>query len=124
VQVRVENAIRDLGNSWRLRLAAASRTFGVLRNTFGLIFGYIIVPFWLFYVLRTATSSAPRSRAGSRPLRRDVDACIRIIQRVLGSYIRAQLTLGLFIGTITAIGLWALGVNTTSSSASSPVSPS
>jgi predicted PurR-regulated permease PerM len=88
-----------------------SRSFGVVRGTFSVVLGYLVIPFWLFYILKDRHKIGPAIQqwfpAG---LRKDVDACIRICQRVLGSYIRAQLTLGFFIGIVTTIGLWALGV--------------
>jgi predicted PurR-regulated permease PerM len=113
MQERVELAIQDLGASLgAYGQQALSRSFGILQSTFGLFFGYIIIPFWLFYVLKDRHQIGPAIKEWFPPgLRNDVDQCIRIIQRVLGSYIRAQLTLGLFIGTTTTIGLFLLGVD-------------
>ncbi|MGH2599898.1 MAG: AI-2E family transporter, partial [Dehalococcoidia bacterium] len=112
IQTRIENSIRDLGNQLgQYGQQALSRTFGVLQGTFGLVFGYIIIPFWLFYILKDRHKIAPVIRNWFPSyLREDVDNCIRICQRVLGSYIRAQLTLGLFIGVVTTAGLFLLGV--------------
>jgi predicted PurR-regulated permease PerM len=112
VQARLERAVQDAGTSLgAYGEAMLSRTFGVLRNTFGLVFGYIIIPFWLFYILKDRHRIGPAIKNWFPPgLRGDVDACIGIVQRVLGSYIRAQLTLGLFIGVVTTVGLRLLGV--------------
>src|SRR5215216_1545024 len=83
----------------------------MLRNTFGIVFGYIIIPFWLFYVLKDRHRIGPTIKSWFPPgLREDVDHVIEIVQRVLGSYIRAQLTRGLFIGVATTIVLRLLGV--------------
>lgn len=113
VQERVDTAIQDLGASLgAYGEQVLARSFGILRNTFGLFFGYIIIPFWLFYILKDRHHIGPAIKEWFPPgLRQDVDECIRIIQRVLGSYIRAQLTLGLFIGAATTLGLFLLGVD-------------
>ena len=112
VQTRLETAVADTGASLgAYGEAMLARTFGLLRNTFGLVFGYIIIPFWLFYILKDRHKLGPTIKNWFPPgLREDVDQCIRIVQRVLGSYIRAQLTLGLFIGGVTTLGLRLLGV--------------
>jgi predicted PurR-regulated permease PerM len=113
VQQRVEAAISDFGTSLgAYGEALLARTFNMLRGTFALVFGYIIIPFWLFYVLKDRHRIGPAIQEWFPPaLRRDVDQCISIIQRVLGSYIRAQLLLGLFIGVTTTAGLYLLGVD-------------
>lgn len=112
VQARVEVAVQDAGNSLgQYGQAVLRRTFGLLRNTFSLLFGYVVIPFWLFYVLKDRHRIGPAIKQWFPPdLRDDVDQCIRIVQRVLGSYIRAQLTLGLFIGAVTTLGLFLLDI--------------
>jgi predicted PurR-regulated permease PerM len=113
VQQRIEQAVQDLGASLgAYGEQVLARSFGILQSTFGLFFGYIIIPFWLFYILKDRHRIGPAIKEWFPPgLRSDVDHCIRIIQRVLGSYIRAQLILGLFIGTATTLGLFLLGVD-------------
>jgi predicted PurR-regulated permease PerM len=88
-----------------------NRTFGITRNMFTVILGYVVVPFWLFYVLKDRHQLGPAIKNWFPPaLRTDVDNCIEITRRAIGSYVRAQLTLGLFIGVVTTLGLWALGI--------------
>lgn len=80
-------------------------------NTVTFILGFVIVPFWLFYVLKD-------QRAGFRVLNRmlpeqaraDFWAILRIIDRVFSSYIRGQLFLGIVVGTMAGIGLFILGL--------------
>ena len=112
VQQRIDAATDDAGNSLgAVGQAMLSRTFGILRNTFALVFGYIIIPFWLFYILKDRHKIGPAIKEWFPPgLAADVDQVIRICQRVLGSYIRAQLTLGLFIGVVTTVGLFLLDI--------------
>jgi predicted PurR-regulated permease PerM len=112
VQERVDSYIVQAGDTLgAYGRQALARSFGLLRGTFSAVLGYIVIPFWLFYILKDRHKIGPAIQGWfPEGLRTDVDACIRIIQRVLGSYIRAQLTLGFFIGVVTTIGLWALGV--------------
>jgi len=112
MQVQVDEYVAGLGqmvSGFAQRMV--SRTFGVVVNTFNLVIGFVVIPFWLFYVLKDRHSLGPAIKAWFPPrMRKDVDECIRIFQHILGSYIRAQLTLGIFIGIVTTIGLFLLDV--------------
>jgi predicted PurR-regulated permease PerM len=110
LQARVEKYAGEFGQSLGgFAQGILRRTFGLTQNAFSVVLGYIVIPFWLFYILKDRHKIGPAIQQWFPPsLRADVDACINIIRRVLGSYIRAQLILGVFIGTITSIGLVAL----------------
>ena len=112
MQARVETATEEFGQqAGQFGQQMLNRTFALLTSTFTALLSYIIIPFWLFYVLKDRHRIGPTIQTWFPPgLRGDVDACIRIVQRVLGSYIRAQLILGVTVGVITTIGLWAIGV--------------
>jgi predicted PurR-regulated permease PerM len=109
----VEDQIRRLGQELgAIGRQAFNRTFAIITGTFSVVLGYIIIPFWLFYVLKDRPKIGPAIQAWFPPgLREDVGHCIEIVRRVVGSYVRAQLILGLFIGTVTTIGLWALRID-------------
>ncbi len=108
IEIQTERIGAELGNVAR---NALNKTFGILTSTFSIVLGYIVVPFWLFYILKDRHQLGPTIENWFPPaVRPDVDHCIEIWRRVIGSYIRAQLTLGLFIGTITTVGLWLMGV--------------
>jgi predicted PurR-regulated permease PerM len=109
----VEDQIRRLGQELgAIGRQALNRTFTIVTGTFSVVLGYIIIPFWLFYVLKDRPKIGPAIQAWFPPgLRADVGQCIEIVRRVVGSYVRAQLILGLFIGTVTTLGLWALGID-------------
>ena len=77
----------------------------------GAIFGYIVLPVWVFYLLkdrvaltRTFDSALPA------PWRFDVWAMLRTVQRVFGQWVRGQLILGITVGVMTFIGLMILSV--------------
>ena len=76
----------------------------------GTIVGFLIIPFWLFYVLldkdkgiRGFNNMLPRS------WRVDVWRIVRIINGILSSYIRGQLILGLIVGVASTVGLLIVG---------------
>jgi predicted PurR-regulated permease PerM len=74
------------------------------------LFGYVIIPVWVFYLLKDRRSLV-RSFDAVLPeeWRTDVWSVIRIAERVLGQWIRAQLILGLAVGVATFVGLVILG---------------
>ncbi len=75
----------------------------------GALFGYILLPVWIFYLLKdrvTLTAQFDRSLPGT--WRFDVWAVIRIVRRLFGQWVRAQFILGLSVGVFTFIGLLLL----------------
>lgn len=80
-----------------------------LVNTVTFVLGFLITPFWLFYVLNDY-------HAGKRVLKRllptwaqaDVLAILRICDNIFSSYLRGQVLLGLSVGLASYIGLSAL----------------
>jgi predicted PurR-regulated permease PerM len=109
-QARIEEYAGEIGGQLGgFARGILTRTFGFTQSAFSLVIGYLVIPFWLFYILKDRHKIGPMIQHWFPPgLRGDVDACINIVRRVLGSYIRAQLTLGLFIGVFTTIGLWTM----------------
>ncbi len=90
---------------------ALSFTLGALTYTISLVFGFFIVPFWTFYLLKDA-GDLQDSALDLIPatLRDDLMHLLKLIDGVLASYLRGQLILGVIIGVATAIGLTFLGV--------------
>jgi predicted PurR-regulated permease PerM len=75
----------------------------------GAIFGYLLLPVWVFYLLKdrvALTDQFDRSLPAS--WRFDVWAVLRIARRVFGQWVRAQLVLGFAVGALTFVGLIAL----------------
>jgi predicted PurR-regulated permease PerM len=73
------------------------------------LFGFLVVPFWLFFVMNDYHAG---TRAFDRLLapwlRNDVWAVLRIIDRIFSKYIRGQLLLGVIIGIASYVGLTIL----------------
>jgi predicted PurR-regulated permease PerM len=89
----------------------ASTTFGTVRRFLGFLTGLILLPLWLFYVLKDQHRGLMYFYGlWPEQVRDDVREVLRIIDRVLAAYIRAQLFLGLVIGVVTGVGLWLIGV--------------
>lgn len=77
-----------------------------LLGTIGFLIGFLIIPVWLFFVLRDREAArAAFTRMLPAWARTDVWAILRIIDRIFSSYIRGQLMLGLIIAVAVYAGL-------------------
>jgi predicted PurR-regulated permease PerM len=107
----IDQALMDLSER------AASFDPGVLVPVFssvaGLvasIFGYLIIPVWVFYLLKdrpTLTRAFDRSLPAE--WRADTWEVIHIVERVFSQWVRAQVLLGVTVFIATYVGLLALG---------------
>lgn len=78
-------------------------------SVLGGLFGYILLPVWVFYLLKDrVTLMRQFDTALPAAWRFDVWAVIRIVQRVFGQWVRGQLILGVTVGVFTFIGLTIL----------------
>ena len=75
----------------------------------GAIFGYLLLPVWVFYILKDRVALTEQfDRSLPATWRFDVWAVLRIARRVFGQWVRAQLILGITVGVFTFIGLLLL----------------
>ncbi|MHB8673839.1 MAG: AI-2E family transporter [Candidatus Limnocylindrales bacterium] len=73
-------------------------------------FGYLIIPVWVFYLLKDLPSlTRSFDRALPDEWRDDVWAVIRIAERVFGQWVRGQIVLGTTVSLATFLGLVFLG---------------
>ena len=88
-------------------VAAVQRVFG----TFSFIIGFIVIPFWMFYILHDA-GQVKKGVVGVFPesIRADILAVTGLVDEVLSAYIRGQFLLMLFVGGLATISLLILGV--------------
>jgi predicted PurR-regulated permease PerM len=112
VQQQIDRSTQDIA----VRLAGVGeqvieRSVSILTGGVTALLAYIVVPFWLFYVLKDRDRMA-RAFYGLFPIsvRDDVRVLAHQANRVLGSYIRAQLLLSAVSGVVTAVGLSVLHV--------------
>lgn len=112
IQAQVANALRQASGALLGAVqTGALRTLSVVTSTVSFVLGLVVVPFWLFYVLNDQ-SQAMRAIVNVVParLRADFVNLIRIVDGILGKYLRGQLLLCLFIGVMATAGLTLLGV--------------
>lgn len=75
----------------------------------GGIFGYVILPVWVFYILKDRVSlAASFDRALPAAWRFDTLVVLRSVGRVLSQWVRAQFVLGFSVGLFTFVGLLVL----------------
>ena len=87
------------------------QTLGVISGSFAVILALATAPVLIFYLMKDSgpireSLHAPFP-AALHPYLRDI---LDIADRTLGGYIRGQLTLGLIVGVIVAVGLLLMGV--------------
>jgi predicted PurR-regulated permease PerM len=111
VRTAIEDALGSaLGTIGTAVQAAIVGTIRAISSAMGFIVGLLIIPFWLFYVLKDKdrgfnafNNMLPRS------WRSDVWRIVRIVNGILASYIRGQLLLGLVVGVAVTIAMLAVG---------------
>ena len=112
VQEEIDGYVSDAGAVLADRVAGmAQRSVDLLTSTIGIVFGFVIVPFWMFYALRDRHNVARNfMNAVPAPARDDVSNLLAIADWVLLRYVRAQLFLGVVVGTAVGVGLTLLDV--------------
>ncbi len=89
----------------------AKQTLGIITGSLSLIMGLAVAPVLVFYLMKDSgpirDSLYSPFPAALRPYLRDI---LDISDKTLGGYIRGQLTLGVIVGVIVAVGLLLLGV--------------
>ena len=112
IQDRIDEIGADAGNTVADAVAAGMRrSVGLLTGTLTIIFGFVIVPFFMFYALRDRPYVANNFiNAVPEEARQDVRNLLLIADRLLGRYIRGQLFLGVVVGVAVGVGLTILGV--------------
>ena len=83
-----------------------SYTFGIV----GAVIGFVIVPFWVFYVVSDKDKALKLvDSLSAPPLRADIRRLLSIVYYDFLSYVGGQLLLGLAVGICYAIGLTLIG---------------
>ena len=111
-QERIDGYADELGDTLADAVATTFReSITRITGTIGLVFGFLIVPFWLFYALRDRHFVGESfQRAVPEPVREDASHVLLLADRLLGSYIRAQLFLGVVVGVAVGLGLTLMDV--------------
>lgn len=112
IEAAIESNLAQLGAAIGSAARAALTSWAAwLVRTVNIVIGLLIIPIWLFYVLKDQErgfqffySLFPPAIAG------DVKALVTIADTVLKRYIRGQLFLGLVIGVASYIFLTLMGI--------------
>ncbi len=113
IREAIEDAIREAGQTIATTIQRTiTVTLQTLSQTVSFVLGMVIIPFWLFYVLRDKVK-ARRTFYDVIPdiARDDVRAIFRIIDELLSAYIRGQLLMMLIVGTMATVALVIIGVD-------------
>lgn len=112
IQDRIDEIGADAGSTAADAVASAMRrSVSLLTGTLTIVFGFVIVPFFMFYALRDRPYVANNFiNAVPEEARQDARNILLIADRLLGRYIRGQLILGVVVGVAVGVGLTLLGV--------------
>ncbi len=112
VRTQMEKAVAGGGNVLaNAAQGVIQRTVSGVSNAVTLVIGLAVVPFFLFYVLKDREEVV----GGFYPMlpphvRAHIQNVIYIVNRVVGSYVRAQLLSATIVGILVFIGLSILGI--------------
>lgn len=113
----VETAIRQGASTLQANLTSYLQNIGTfainsllsLFNTVTFLLGFLIIPFWLFYLLMDHEAAIQGvDNLLPRFMRRDFWAIMNIIDDTFTKYIGGQIVLGFAVGACVGIGLLAL----------------
>ena len=112
VREQIEESLESSGS---VLLAASrtilARTVGAAYNTLTAVVGLAVVPFMVFYLLKDREAAVGGFYSLLPPdARRHTRNVVAIANRVLGAYVRAQLTLAVVVGVMVFLGLFALRI--------------
>lgn len=106
IESSIQDALHELAGA--VQDALVTVAMGILR-ALGFLFGLVVIPFWVFYLLRDRPKIQAYIRRRSGDRRDDMASVMRIAERVLGGWVRAQVVLMITVGIATMIGTFALG---------------
>ena len=80
-------------------------------SSFNFLVGLVIIPFWLFYILQDESRVKSAIMKARHPeLRADDPSLASLVDHELSAYVRGQLILCLFVGTLATIAMLIIGV--------------
>ncbi len=119
-QLGIAPELRDMADRFvRTALEALQNVdLGIVRpivdsaaSFIGSLFAYLILPAWLFFLLKDRPKlQLAFDRSLPPAWRRDAWALVGIVHEVFGKWVRGQILLGLTVGIASFIGLSVLGV--------------
>ena len=111
LRATIDQALGQFGKGTTISPADVLPVFNSLAGFVASTFGYVIIPVWVFYLLKDRPSL---TRAFDRSLppewRADAWGVIHVAETVFGQWVRGQIVLGTTVALATFIGLEFLGV--------------
>lgn len=109
IQRSIERTIQSLADTLQ---TGVLKGVNLIFTTLSFVVGLLVVPLWMFYVLRDQPEmSASFYRLIPPQYREDARHLVMLLDSLLGSYLRGQLILCLSVGIMTTVGLTILGVD-------------
>ena len=108
VETNLKSLLSEVVSAIQNGVVAAIRQ---LFSTVGFIIGFIVIPFWMFFILHDA-GQVKKGALGVFPesIRADIVAVAGLVDDVLSAYIRGQFLLMVFVGGLATIALLIIGV--------------
>jgi predicted PurR-regulated permease PerM len=108
IETNLRNLLDDSVGTLR---AGAVATVTTVFTTMSFFLGLVVIPFWLFYILKDE-QQVKQGVLSVFPeqLRPDVQSLARLVDDVLSAYIRGQFLLVLFVGALATLALVIIGV--------------
>jgi len=106
-QLQIDNYLSDLSATFADFFANFSKNLiSYLTNTIAIILGFLVVPFWMFYVLRDGTLRK-KNITSTFPefMHNDINFILSKFEKIFGNYLRGQFLLALVVGTAIGISL-------------------
>lgn len=112
IRERVDSYVLGFGDAMAKAVEnAIMKSLALIPATIGLVVGVAAIPLFLFYLLKDRERLSYSFYAGlPHHISEHMRDIIAIIEKVLGRYIRAAITLGFVVGSLDLIGLLFLGV--------------
>ncbi len=111
VRAAIDRLLATFGQETSLNPGIVVPVFNSVAGFVASTFGFLIIPVWVFYLLKDRPSLTHAFDASlPEEWRQDTWAIIRIAERVFGQWVRGQLVLGTTVAVATFIGLEILGV--------------
>ncbi len=111
IRVWVDNLLRGIGQGGGtgVDLSFLLPLLGGAGSLIAALFGYVLLPVWVFYLLKDRPSLvAGFERSLPSTWRFDTLVVLRTVERVFGQWVRAQLVLGISVALLTFAGLEVL----------------
>ena len=113
VRLAVERSLQDrLQRLFETLQSGVFKSFSVLFSTVSFVLGFVIVPLWMFYLLRDQPEiEVAMFRLVPAPYRDDARSMRVLIDDVLGSYLRGQVILSFSVAVLSYAAFEAIGLD-------------